>query len=144
MAMTDRPAPRRTASPPPKGGGSRRARGSGPNGDATGPPVASFAAVAAVLAFTLVAFWLGDRVEIGILETGREIDFNTFGYAAGLFVSIFAMHRFLKADGKARATRRYSEWRLLKARSVVVWITLASWLAGVAHLLFWARDLTRP
>ena len=113
-------------------------------GDSAGPPLASFAAVVATLIFTAVSFWIGSRAEIGILSTGREIDFNTFGYVVGCFVSIGALYLFLTADNKARATRRYSEWRFIKARTVVVWLTFGSWALGALHLLFWARDLTRP
>ncbi|WP_419552441.1 hypothetical protein [Candidatus Poriferisodalis sp.] len=113
-------------------------------GQDAGPPVASFAAVVVTLVFVAASFWLGDRAEIGILETGREVDFNTFGYVVGCFVNIGVLYRFLKADGKARATRRYSEWRLFSARQAVVWMTLSTWALGAAHLIFWARDLTRP
>ncbi|WP_420626186.1 hypothetical protein [Candidatus Poriferisodalis sp.] len=98
----------------------------------------------ATLVFVAASFWLGSRVEIGILDTGREVDFNTLGYVVGCFVNIAVLYRFLKADGKARATRRYSEWRYFGAKKVVNALTLCSWLLGALHLLFWARDLTRP
>ncbi|WP_419552434.1 hypothetical protein [Candidatus Poriferisodalis sp.] len=65
------------------------------------------------------SFWLGSRVEVGIPDTGREVDFNTLGYIVGCFVNIGVLYRFLKADGKARATRRYSEWRLCGATKTV-------------------------
>lgn len=139
MTPADAPPSRRRAKPSLAATGAAAGSGS-----AEGPPILSFTAAIAVLAFTLVSFWLGDRVEIRILQTGREVDFNTFGWIVGCFVSIAVMHRFLKADGKARATRRYSEWRLLSARQAVVWMTVATWALGAAHLLFWAWDLTRP
>lgn len=113
-------------------------------GETARPPLVSFAAVVATLAFTALSFWIGSRVEVAILSTGREVDFNTLGYIVGCFVSIGALYLFLAADNKARATRRYSEWRFVKARTIVVWLTFGSWTLGALHLLFWARDLTRP
>ena len=146
VAMTDRPPPRRTSAPrPPRRGGPSAPRRHTPAiGDNAGPPLASFVAVAATLAFTVFSFWIGSRVEVAILSTGREVDFNTLGYVVGCFVSIGALYLFLTADSKARATRRYSEWRFVKARTAVVWLTFGSWTLGALHLLFWARDLTRP
>ncbi|WP_428118882.1 hypothetical protein [Candidatus Poriferisodalis sp.] len=98
----------------------------------------------ATLVFVAISFWLGSRVEIGILDTGREVDFNTLGYIVGCFVNIAVLYRFLKADGRARATRRYSEWRYFGARKAVNILAFGSWSLGALHLLFWARDLTRP
>lgn len=109
-----------------------------------GPPFVGFVVAVATLVFTVLSFWVGNRAEIGILSTGREIDFNAFGYAVGCFVGIAALYGFLAADNKARATRRYSEWRFVRARTAVVWLTFGSWTLGAAHLLFWAKDLTRP
>lgn len=146
VAVTDRPPPRRGGAlgPPRRDGPTPSRRTAALIGDSAGPPLASFAAVVATLIFTAVSFWIGSRAEIGILSTGREIDFNTFGYVVGCFVSIGALYLFLTADNKARATRRYSEWRFIKARTAVVWLTFGSWTLGALHLLFWATDLTRP
>ena len=144
MTMTNRPPPRRPGAPPRPDVPSRTARAASSGGEAAGPPLATFLAVVVTLAFVLVSFWLGNRAEIGILNTGREVDFNTLGYVVGCFVSIAVLYQFLKADGKARATRRYSEWRYFGVRKVVNLLTLCSWLLGALHLLFWARDLTRP
>ena len=147
VAVTSRPPPRQGgAARPPRRAGSTSTRRTTTSlgGDGAGPPLASFAAVAATLAFTALSFWIGNRVAIGILSTGREVDFNTFGYVAGCFVSVLALYLFLTADNRARATRRYSEWHFAKARTAVVWLTFGSWALGALHLLFWAKDLTRP
>ena len=100
--------------------------------------------MAATLACTALSFAIGGRAGVAILSTGRELDFNTLGYFLGCFVSIGTLYLFLTADNQARATRRYSEWRFIKARTAVVWLTLGSWMLGALHLLSWARDLTRP
>jgi len=109
-----------------------------------GPPVFSLAALVVVVAFTVVAFWLGHRASIGILDTGRSVDFNTLGYVVGCFVSIVALFRFLRADQRARDTRMYQSWRFGNARRIALWLAVSSWTLGAVHLLFWARDLTRP
>ena len=98
----------------------------------------------ATLVFVAASFWLGSRVEIGILDTGREVDFNTLGYVVGCFVSSFVLYLFLREDIKARSTHRYSDWGLWRARTAAVWIAFLTWLGGLAHLWFWATDLTRP
>ena len=109
-----------------------------------GPPVFSLAALGVVVAFTIGAFWLGHRASIGILDTGRSVDFNTLGYVVGCFVSIVALFRFLRADQRARDTRMYQDWRFGNARRIALWLAVSGWVLGAAHLLFWARDLTRP
>ncbi len=146
MAMTDRPPPRQPGSPPPIRGavGSQRPRRPAAAGTATGPPKTSFAAAAAVLAFTLFSYWLGARAEIGIANTGREVDFNTLGYLAGCFASIWILYLFLRADRQARSTLRYNDWLGIGARALMGWMTLCSWVGGALHLWFWAQDLTRP
>ncbi|MCY4518279.1 MAG: hypothetical protein OXB99_13690 [Acidimicrobiaceae bacterium] len=146
MAMTDRPPPRRPDTPPPTRGevGSQRPRRPAAAGAATGPPKTSFAAAAVVLAFTLCSYWLGARAEIGMANTGREVDFNTLGYLAGCFVSIWMLYLFLRADGQARSTLRYNDWPGIGARVLMGWMTLCSWVGGALHLWFWAQDLTRP
>lgn len=146
MTMTDRPPPRRSGTPPPNRGGGGAQPPSRPTaaGTATGPPKASFAAAAAVLAFTLFSFWLGARAEVGIASTGREIDFNTLGYLVGCFISIWMLYLFLRADRQARSTLRYNDWPGIGARALIGWLTLCSWLGGALHLWFWAQDLTRP
>ena len=97
-----------------------------------------------VLAFTLMSYWLGARVEVGIASTGREVDFNTLGYVVGCFVSIWVLYLFLSADRQARSTLRYNDWRPVGALTLIGVTTLCSWVAGAAHLWFWAQDLTRP
>jgi len=109
-----------------------------------GPPVFSLTALVVVVAFTAFAFWLGHRASVGILDTGRSVDFNTLGYVVGCFVSIVALFRFLRADQRARDTRMYSGWRFGSARRIALWLAVSGWALGATHLLFWARDLTRP
>ena len=109
------------------------------------PPVAEFAACVATLIFVAVSLRLGGVELIGVLNTGRDIDFNTIGYVAGCFVSIFVLYLFLRKDRRARDTLRYTDWPgPFGARTMAVTLTLASWLFGVLHLWFWAQDLTRP
>ena len=120
----------------------RRLRGQ--NRATARPPAAMFVACVMTLFFVVVALWFGDRVEIGIGGTGREVDFNTLGYVVGCFVSILTLYLFLREDRKARDKLRYNDWGWLGARTVAVWLTLASWLLGGLHLWFWAQDLTRP
>lgn len=108
------------------------------------PPVFSLAALVTVVAFTVAAFWLGHKASIGILDTGRSVDFNTLGYVVGCFVSIVALFRFLRADQRARDTRMYQSGRIGSARRIALWLAVGGWALGAVHLLFWARDLTRP
>lgn len=104
-----------------------------------------FAACIATLIFVVISLRLGGVKLMGILSTGRDIDFNTIGYAVGCFVSILALYLFLSRDRKARETLRYTDWPgPLGARTMAVTSTLASWLVGGLHLWFWAQDLTRP
>lgn len=109
------------------------------------PPAFEFAACVATLIFVVAALRLGGVELIGVLNTGRDIDFNTIGYVVGCFVSIFVLYLFLRRDRRARDTLRYTDWPgPFGARTMAVTLTLASWLFGVLHLWFWAQDLTRP
>lgn len=119
--------------------------GSAPGRAAARPAAVQFAACVATLIFVVISLRLGDLKLMGILSTGRDINFNTIGYVVGCFVSILALYLFLSQDRRARDTLRYTDWPgPFGARTMAVTLTLASWLVGGLHLWFWAQDLTRP
>lgn len=108
------------------------------------PPAIPTVAVLSVTALTAVCFFFGANDIAGIGSTGRSVDFNTLGYVLGCFAAIFTLYMFLVSDNKSRATLLYADWRPIGARSLVGWLTAASWMLGAFHLWFWSLDLTRP
>ena len=83
-------------------------------------------------------------MEVPIPGTQKALNRDAYGYIVGSFLSTMSLAVFLRSDGQARATMRYSDWKLLPARSLVPWITGVNWMLGATHLFFWAAELTRP
>ena len=129
------------AVPVPPGGKPAPPTGSAPRAR---PSAVRFGLCLAVLAVTAVSFWVGAGAEVGIGSTGREADFNTVGYVAGCFASIFVLFLLLREENRRRAGLNYDDWRPVPVRALAVWVTFAAWALGGLHLWFWVLDLTRP
>ena len=82
-------------------------------------------------------------IDFGLPFTDRSGDRNLIGFLIGSFSSTGVLGIFLIEDNKRRATFRYVDWSSISPRFLVPCFTLFSWLMGLVHVFFFAKELTR-
>ena len=88
----------------------------------------------AVLASTVCALVL-----LGYVSSSA----NGAGFLLGALGGPLLLVWFLVVDAGRRAGATFGEWRWLPSRPTVAAVALAGWAAGVAHVWFLAKEMTR-
>jgi hypothetical protein len=106
------------------------------------PSFSLFLVSVAVFFLTLYMF-VASGIDFALPFTDRSGDRNMIGFIIGSFSSTGILGIFLKEDNKRRSTFRYVDWSLISPRVLIPCFTLLSWLMGLLHVFFFAKELTR-